>query len=269
MTTRMTAPRLARLIADGDVEAVRTAVTDAPRLLDRTVERAGQGGWTPLHVAVAEGQEEIVRLLVKAGADLSATTEHDRTPLHLALECCPGLVAVLRELGASVDAASAAFLDDAEELGRALDRGAALVDPATGTDLLSFAAAGGSARTARLLLDRGADADGGALQAAAGGGHVDLVAMLLAAGADADRRDPDTGRAPLHAAVAAGPDGDVTEVVRRLLAAGADVNATTNDGASALDISRVAAARSRRGDAGRATASDALSELLVSHGATD
>ena len=79
MTTRMTGQRLARLIADGDVEAVRTAVTDAPRLLDRTVERAGQGGWTPLHVAVAEGQEEIVRLLVKAGADLSATTEHGRS----------------------------------------------------------------------------------------------------------------------------------------------------------------------------------------------
>ena len=45
------------------------------------------------------------------------------------------------------------------------------------------------------------------------------------------------------------------------------MNATTNDGASALDISRVAAARNRRGDADRATASDALAELLVAHGA--
>jgi ankyrin repeat protein len=269
MTTRMTPQRLARLIADGDVEAVRAAVTDAPRLLDRSVERGGQGGWTPLHVAVAEGQEEIVRLLVKVGGDLTATTEHGRTPLHVALESRPALVVVLRELGAPVDAASAAFLDDVEELTRELDRGAELVDPATGTDLLSFAAAGGSARTARLLLDRGADAGGGALLAAAGGAHVELVTLLLAAGADADHRDPDTGRAPLHAAVAAGPEGDVPEVVRLLLAAGADVNATTNDGASALDISRVAAARNRRGDAGRATASDALAELLVAHGATD
>ncbi len=54
-----------------------------------------------------------------------------------------------------------------------------------------------------------------------------------------------------------------------LLEAGADVNATTHDGASALDISRVAAARSRHDDAGQATGNDALAELLVAHGATD
>src|SRR3712207_3033772 len=73
-TTRMTAPRLARLIADGDVEAVRAAVQDSPRLLTATVERDGQGGWTPLHLAVAEGRTEVVRLLVEASADLSART---------------------------------------------------------------------------------------------------------------------------------------------------------------------------------------------------
>src|SRR5215211_1109260 len=112
MTPRMTAPRLARLIEAGDVDAVRTAVADNPRLLLRTVERSGQGGWTPLHVAVAEGREDVVRVLVAAGADLHAQTEHDRTPLHVALELAPQLVAVLRELGAPVDAASAAFLDD-------------------------------------------------------------------------------------------------------------------------------------------------------------
>ena len=84
--------------------------------------------------------------------------------------------------------------------------------------------------------------------------------MLVDAGADVDRRDPATGRTPLHAAVAAGPGGDAPEIVEVLLAAGADVNATTNDGASALDISRVAAAQLRRGDAGQATAHDALAD---------
>jgi hypothetical protein len=73
---------------------------------------------------------------------------------------------------------------------------------------------------------------------------------------------------PLHAAVSSGAEQSL-QVVEVLVAAGADVNATTNDGASALDISRVAAARHRKGDAGRATANDALADLLVSHGATD
>jgi ankyrin repeat protein len=233
------------------------------------VERHGDGGWTPLHVAVAEDQDKIVRLLVEAGADLSAPTEHGRTPLHVALEHAPELVEVLRELGAPVDAASAAFLDDVGRLTEELEHGASLADPATGVDLLSFAASGGSVNAARLLLERGADADHGALHAAAAGRHVALVRTLLGAGADVDRRDPDTGRTPLHAAVAAGPDGDAPEVVRVLLKAGADVNATTSDGASALDISRVAAARSRSADAGRATGNDALAELLVAHGATE
>jgi ankyrin repeat protein len=263
MTTRMTAPRLARLIADGDVEAVRAAAQETPRLLTATVERDGQGGWTPLHVAVAEGRADVVRLLVAAGADLSARTEHGRDPLHTALESAPELVPLLRELGAPVDAASAAYLDDVEALRTELDGGAALTDPVTGVDLLALAAAGGAAGSARTLLDRGADADGGALHAAAGSTRLELVRLLLAAGADVNRRDPDTGRSPLHAAVSAGGDRDAPEVVRELLDAGADVNATTADGASALDISRVAAARSRRDDAGRARRHGVSKDLVL------
>jgi ankyrin repeat protein len=269
VTTRMTAQRLGRLIAAGDADAVRAAVESAPRLLEATVERAGQGGWTPLHVAVAECRSEIVRFLVGARADLGARTEHHRTPLHVALESCPDLVPVLLRLGAVLDAPSAAYLDEVDTLGAHLDDGRSPHDTSSGMDLLSWAALGGAPATARLLLERGADADGGALHAAAGGARLKMVRLLLDAGADVDRRDPESGRTPLHAAVAAGPDGDSTEIVRVLLSAGADVNATTADGASALDISRVAAARHRGIDAGRATGNDALADLLVSHGADD
>ena len=44
------------------------------------------------------------------------------------------------------------------------------------------------------------DADTGALHYAAGGGRLRLVRLLLEAGARVDRRDPVTGRTPLHAA---------------------------------------------------------------------
>ncbi|MGY1669547.1 ankyrin repeat domain-containing protein [Geodermatophilus sp. SYSU D00710] len=267
MTTRMTVQRLARLVQTGDVEAVRAAVTDAPRLLAGTVEQAGESGWTPLHLAVAAGREDVVRELAAAGADLGARTESGRTPLHVAVEHASGLVPVLDELGAPVDAPAAAYLDDVGRLAGELDGGAPLTDPGTGLDLLTVAAAGGAAGTLRLLLERGADPDGGALAAAAAVRRPDLVRVLLDAGARVDRRDPDTGRTPLHEAVAAGPGGDAPEVVRLLLAAGADVDATTSDGASALDIGRVAAARHRRDDAGQAGARDALVDLLVAAGA--
>jgi ankyrin repeat protein len=264
----MTAPRLARLIASGDVDGVRDAVDGAPRRLSLTVERDGQGGWTPLHLAVAAGDAALVRLLVEAGADLTARTENRRTPVHVALEHSPALVPLLLELGGVIDAPSAAYLGDVDRLSRQLDDGAPLTDPDVG-DLLSWAAIGGATATARLLLERGADVDGGALHAAAGAGQLELVRLLLSAGADVDRRDRDTGCVPLHAAVAAGTVGDAPGIVQALLNAGADVNATTTDGASALDLSRLAAARHRRSDAGRATASDGLADLLVAHGATD
>ncbi|MGZ4507939.1 MAG: ankyrin repeat domain-containing protein [Blastococcus sp.] len=269
MTTRMTAQRLSRLIAAGDVDAVRTAVADSPRLLGVTVERDGQGGWTPLHLAVVDGHADVVRVLVEAGADLTARTEFNRTPLHVALQYRPELVPLLRELGAHVDAPSAAYLGDVDQLTRHLDDGADPGDRASGVDLLSWAAFGGAAPTARLLLERGADANTGALHFAAGGARLELVRLLLGAGADVDRRDPTTGRTPLHAAIAAGPGGDAPEIVTVLLAAGADVDATTHDGASALDMSRGSAARHPRNDAGRADGHDALAELLRRHGAAE
>jgi len=268
MTTRMTVQRLAGLIAAGDVEGVRAAVQSSPGLLARTVERDGQSGWTPLHLAVADGRPDVVRVLVEGGADLTARTDFNRAPLHVALQMHPELVPLLRELGAQVDAPSAAYLGDVDQLVHHLDAGADPSDRASGVDLLSWAAFGGATPTAELLLERGADANTGALHFAAGGARLELVHLLLKAGADVNRRDPATGRTPLHAAVAAFPAGDAPEIVRVLLAAGADVHATTTDGASALDMSHVAAARHRRNDAGRATGNDALAELLVAHGAT-
>lgn len=259
---RMTAQRLAGLVAAGDTDAVRNAVQAQPRLLTATVERGGQDGWTPLHVAVAEGRADVVDLLLDAGADLEARTELDRTPLHVALEHAPQLVDPLLARGAQPDGATAAYLGDTERLAARLDSGESAVHDDAETSLLGFAALGGSVAAARLLLDRGADPDDGSLLAAAWAGSPEIVVLLLEAGAQVDRRDPDTGRTALHAAVEAGPDEAHLACVRALLAAGADREATTSDGATALDVARVAAARDRAAGSGGHTAQDALVDLL-------
>ncbi|MGY2080786.1 ankyrin repeat domain-containing protein [Modestobacter sp. SYSU DS0657] len=264
----MTAQRLALLIEAGDPAEVRRAVTGQPQLLAATVERGGEDGWTPLHLAVAAGRPEVVTELLGAGADPGATTEEGRTPLQVALTDAPELVVVLRELGIPVDAATAAFLGDVPALVAQLDGGAPLHDPTAGTSLLTWAARGGSAPAARLLLGRGAAPDGEALHAASAAGAAPVVGLLLAAGGPVDARDPDSGRTPLHSAVA-GAGAGAPATVRLLLAAGADVDATTADGASARDIAQVTRARNGVGAAPGSgpTAVDEVLELLLAAGA--
>ena len=216
------------------------------------MERSDQGGWTPLHLAVADGQPDVVRVLVDAGADLTARTEFNRTPLHVALQlrpnsfpCCANSVPwwTPRARRTSATSSSSRCTWTTEPI--------SATAPA-GSTCCPGRRSAGPRRPPACCWTRGADCNAGALHVAAGGSRLELVRLLLDAGADVNRRDPPNGRTPLHAAVAAGPDGDTTEIVTLLLAAGADVNATTNDGASALDMGRVAAARHRRNDDGEA-----------------
>jgi hypothetical protein len=96
-----------------------------------------------------------------------------------------------------------------------------------------------------------------------------VVTVLLAAGARSTGGTPTpagrrcTRRCPGSRTATTPPRSS-----RALLSAGADVDATTHDGASPLDICRVAAARRRAGAAGQAPGHDGLADLLVAAGAT-
>jgi ankyrin repeat protein len=45
-----------------------------------------QGGYTPLHAAAQNGDEEMIRILIYGGADLTIKSDDGKTPLDLAMD---------------------------------------------------------------------------------------------------------------------------------------------------------------------------------------
>jgi ankyrin repeat protein len=55
-------------------------------------------GWTPLHVAVAKGNSEAIKLLVSAGADAHAGNANGVTPIQLAKAVHPDVLETLSHI---------------------------------------------------------------------------------------------------------------------------------------------------------------------------
>ena len=57
-----------------------------------------QGGYTPLHAATQNGDEDMIRLLLYGGADLTLRGKDGKTPLDLAMESADEkTIMILRE----------------------------------------------------------------------------------------------------------------------------------------------------------------------------
>ena len=177
-----------------------------------------EAGWSALTFAAHKGYDDIVTLLLGAGAPVnSRVTEDLSTPLHKACAGSkPGHMAsvkLLLEAGADVHA-----LNKWRE-----------------TPLLT-AANHGQSQAVEALLAHGADpckcTDTGwsPLSIAAYKGHDDVVRMLLEEGAPTEEDDP-TLSALLQAATKGLPD-----TVELLLRHGADHTVTTKKGDTALSI---------------------------------
>ena len=147
-----------------DIEAVRALIADGA-----DVNAAHGDGMTGLHWAALNGNGEMARLLIDAGATLEAATRLGaHTPLHVAAKEGHGaVVEILVAAGADPAAATE-----------------------TGATPLHFAAASGDARAVTVLLDHGAAVDAREpewgqtpLMFAAALGRTEAVVALLAAGA--------------------------------------------------------------------------------------
>ena len=240
------------------------------------VSRAADDGATPLHVAASQGHRDILSALLAKGAPTAARSGADgQTPLHLAVGGDPRMIDALVKAGADVGAtttsgAAATALHLAAKSGNgaavlALLKGGAAVDAPCGADmhgataLYVAASTAGAFSAAVALLDAGADPDAALdgpsrdtpLLAAVNRGDAPLVRALLSAETEppaAGPADPDLGSAasslhqsPILLAVVRGH----ADVAAALLDAGCNCGvlvATSRDPAkppdNLLDIAR-------------------------------
>ncbi|XP_062555858.1 ankyrin repeat and KH domain-containing protein mask-like isoform X3 [Armigeres subalbatus] len=167
-------------------------------------DRGHKNDLTPLMETASAGHVDIIKLLLKHGADVNAQSSTGSTPLMFA--CAGGHEEVVRVL---------------------LDNGANVEDHnENGHTPLMEAASAGHVGVAKILLERGAGINThsnefkeSALTLACYKGHLDMVRYLLEAGADQEHKTDEMHTALMEASM----DGHV-EVARLLLDSGAQVN---------------------------------------------
>lgn len=167
------------------------------------------------HDRLKENQHEIVKQLVRAGADVNLTDDQGDTPLHLAVRehASQETLLTLLDAGADVHARNHRNFTPLEQISEMggwdvrhdnvrvlVEEGGAKIEP----KFVAFLASEGHAQTVHLLLDHGFDPI---------------------------TRDEE-GRTALHHAV------DHPETVRTLLNRGADPTARDNEGTTPIDLAR-------------------------------
>ncbi len=190
-------------LARGDADAIR----DKVRENSSYIHERDFGGDTPLLTAIEFADLELVRFLLKHGADPNVEVDDGYTCLLTAIESdadeSTPIVAELIRAGGDIHAIGI-----------------------NGRTPLHMAAARGQVEKARLLIDAGADvnrrteidASETPLMEAAFTGQPSTVRLLLAHGADPSMRDAMKNRTPLEIAEdsAKGPDPDVVNFLKNL-----------------------------------------------------
>ena len=223
---------LVRLLLEAGADARATIAYDTQMpwtYVDAEAYHSGDlpAGTTALHLALGENLphrlysdgsvDEIVRLLLDAGADPDAIDRTGWTPMLWAIKS-PQAVRLMLAAGANPNLTGA-------------------LRPPLVSAVNPVNADSTSEDVVRLLLTAGADVNGagkdGTALSAAATGSTTVLQVLLDAGADPNRPNPQDcwmpGRTPLHSALVGGAPN-----VELLLAAGADPNARTPDGLTPL-----------------------------------
>jgi len=228
----------------GDKSCVENALSNSADINYRDPE-----GTSALSLAIEQGHDHIVKLLINRGADLEVEVYHDGkspTPLMLALgtNACPKskslpIARMLINAGADVKAKRddgrtalmlAAALADSATLKLLISKGADInAQSKKGSTPLMDASKKGNDETTKFLIENGAEINVKDYQkttplisAVFYGGNIEVVKLLVENGADIEARNI-TRATPLHLACAV--EEPKIEIVRYLIAKGADVNA--------------------------------------------
>mmetsp|Transcript_27117 Transcript_27117/g.38869 ORF Transcript_27117/g.38869 Transcript_27117/m.38869 type:complete len:938 (-) Transcript_27117:892-3705(-) len=215
------AARFITAAADGDKKAVQNLLKSA----DNDEKLVNSRDWdhlSPLAAASSGGHLDIVKLLIKEGAEINAKDKDSVTALmEAALKGYTKVVETLLSSGAEVDATAQ-----------------------SGISALFLAANSGHVDVVKLLLKAGANpknsrADGvSALATAAAAGYAEVVKMLIDAGCDGTEKTVPDGLSPLMNAAESGSVETLKVIMNYIKKNSADpkaeINHLSSNGLSAL-----------------------------------
>lgn len=197
--------------AAGNLNKVRALVAADPSVVE---SRDGRG-CTPLFTACIRYQVAVAHFLIDKGANVTARNNGNQTPLH---------------------AANGVFGQDIDLIKRMIAKGADVsAQSDRGDTPLSWAAARGNLKVARLLIDSGANVDaydsafGTILHNTINQNHPEMAELLIHSGAKLNLRAP-SGRTELHLAAIQGH----AELARLLIERGGDVKVVDRHDRTAL-----------------------------------
>ena len=238
-----------RAVDEGDLAKLEKIIRSNPGLL----EMKADDDFTLLHYAVMWGdknREEVTGLLLSLGADVSARTVDNDTPLYFAVytENIP-IVKMLLEYKSDVNAVNnsgrtplitAVSRRNREIIDLLIDAGAEIPHSGEmGRILLHGAAACGHERLVMSIIERGGDissrsqSGGTLLHSAAQGGMTSVIATMIEKTGDVNGRNI-YGLTPLHLAARSGHLG----AVKLLLSSGAEMNEKDPSGKSPYHFAR-------------------------------
>jgi ankyrin repeat protein len=239
--------RLINAVRDGDLETIRAILDSRPELVNASAdvpERLRPSDALTMrlvHLAVAVGKADVLRLLIERGADLNVRNASGRLPLHDCFELGhDDFARMLLDAGAEPDVCAASAYGMHDVLTRILRNDPEKAnDLSTGESPLGWAVYGAQPESARILFEHGAVADRARCDAQAWGpaamvASTAVTPVLLEHGANPNWRD-DQGNTAMHRAIRSRIVLDPAKFIQLLLDAGADPHLRNQDGRTPLE----------------------------------